>query len=165
MIKKLIKKVIRYIWVSLAKRQCCIYGKRLKVNGYSQFSKYTHIGDYANFNGMIIQGHGKVKIGDYFHSGMDCLIITDNHNYEGEAIPYDSTYVVKDVIIDDFVWIGSRVIILGGVHIGEGAIIQAGSVVVSDIPPYAIAGGNPAKVFKYRDIEHFMELKEKQAFN
>ena len=44
-------------------------------------------------------------------------------------------------------------------HIGEGAIIQAGAVVHGEIPPYAIVGGNPAKVFKYRDIEHFQKLK------
>jgi acetyltransferase-like isoleucine patch superfamily enzyme len=62
------------------------------------------------------------------------------------------------------VWLGSRVTILGGVTIGEGAIIQAGAVVVSDIPKYAIAGGNPAKVFKYRDIEHYERLKAENRF-
>lgn len=148
------------MWACLAKRQCCAYGKRLRVNNYSKFNKNTYIGDYANFSGMTIQGRGRVTIGNYFHSGQDCLIISENHNYEGKEIPYDSTYIVKEVVIDDFVWIGFRVIILGGVHIGEGAVIQASSVVVSDIPSYAIVGGNPAKVFKYRDIEHFMELKE-----
>ena len=81
--------------------------------------------------------------------------MTSNHNYEGGAIPYDDMAWVKDVVIGDFVWLGSRVIILPGVTIGEGAIIQAGAVVVRDIPPCAIAGGNPAEVFKYRDKEHF----------
>ena len=114
---------------------------------------------------MSIQGNGKVVIGNYFHSGEDCLIITHNHNYDtGDSIPYDKTYIYKDVIIEDFVWIGSRVTILPGVRIGEGAVIQAGSVVSSDIPSYAVAGGNPAKVFKYRDIEHFKKLKEEQKF-
>ena len=61
-------------------------------------------------------------------------------------------------------WIGSRVIILGGVHIGEGAIIQAGSVVVTDVPPCAIVGGNPATVFKWRNKEHYYKLKGKRAF-
>ena len=54
---------------------------------------------------------------------------------------------------------------LAGVTIGEGAIIQAGSVVVSNIPDYAIAGGHPAKVFKYRDIEHYTKLKSEGKFN
>lgn len=53
----------------------------------------------------------------------------------------------------------------GGVLIGEGAIIQAGSVVVSDIPACAIAGGHPAKVFKFRDKEHYYRLKEEGKFH
>lgn len=52
----------------------------------------------------------------------------------------------------------------GGVTIGEGAVIQAGSVVASNIPPLAVAGGAPAKVFKMRNAEHYYELKDKKAF-
>lgn len=52
--------------------------------------------------------------------------------------------------------------ILPGVKIGEGAIIQAGSVVVKDIEKYAIAGGHPAKTFKYRDIDHYEKLKQEK---
>ena len=61
-------------------------------------------------------------------------------------------------------WIGTNVIILGGVIIEEGAVIQAGSVVVNDIPACAIAGGHPAKVFKYRDKEHYLKLKQEGRF-
>lgn len=141
------------------------YGTDLKVNNYSIVTGNTIIKNHVNFNGMAIRGKGKVVIGNYFHSGESCLIITQNHNYDkGDAIPYDNTYICKDIIIGDFVWLGSRVTILPGVEIGEGAIIQAGSVVSSNIPPYAIAGGNPAKVFKYRDIEHFKKLKDEKKF-
>lgn len=55
-----------------------------------------------------------------------------------------------DIIIDDDVWIGYGATILSGVHIGQGAVVAAGAVVTSDIPPYAIVGGVPAKVIKYR---------------
>ncbi|ELN8649222.1 CatB-related O-acetyltransferase [Escherichia coli] len=55
-----------------------------------------------------------------------------------------------DVIIGHDVWIGSRCTILAGVNIGTGAIIAAGSVVTKDVPPYAIVGGVPAKVIRYR---------------
>ncbi|MGL5203415.1 MAG: CatB-related O-acetyltransferase [Cetobacterium sp.] len=54
------------------------------------------------------------------------------------------------IVIKDDVWIGTDTLILSGVIIGQGAIIAAGSVVVKDVPPYAIIGGNPAKVIKYR---------------
>jgi len=55
-----------------------------------------------------------------------------------------------DIIVSDDVWIGQRCIILSGVHIGQGAIVAAGAVVNKDVPPYAIVGGIPAKVIKYR---------------
>ena len=156
---------LRKKWTKRVKKQVGSYGERLIVNYPTYLSKNTHLGNYDNFNGMKIIGEGKVTIGDYFHSGPECVILNSNHNYEGEMIPYDSTNIVKDVEIGDFVWLGQRVFILGGVKIGEGAIIQACSVVVSDIPDYAIAGGSPAKVFKYRDIEHFKKLKEEGKFN
>ena len=141
-------------------------GTNLKVNRKSSVTKKTILGNNVNFNGMIIKGGGRVSIGDNFHSGEGCMMISQNHNYDfGEAVPYDNTYICKDIIIDDNVWLGDRVIVLAGVHIGEGAIIQAGSVVVDDISDFAIAGGHPAKVFKYRNIEHYHKLKEKQAFH
>ena len=92
------------------------------------------------------------------------LILTSNHNYEGEAIPYDNTMVDGDVTIEDNVWLGQNVTILQGVKIGEGAIIQAGSVVVSDIPACSIAGGHPAKVFKMRNEQHYYDLKSENKF-
>lgn len=144
-------------------KQC---GKGLYLGGQVEINDNTFIGDYCHFNGLNIHGKGKVTIGNYFHSGVECLILTQNHNYDnGTQIPYDDTYIYKDVEISDFVWIGSRVTILPGTKIGEGAIIQAGSVVHGEIPPYAIAGGNPAKVFKYRDIEHFKKLKDEKKFH
>ena len=93
------------------------------------------------------------------------MIITQNHNYEGEAIPYDDTYIYKNINIKDNVWFGHRVIVTGNVTIGEGAIVAAGSVVVKDVPDYAIVGGNPAKVIKFRDIEHYTKLKEQKKFH
>ena len=162
------KNIRRVYFTSIIKFLCKKYGQGLKVNGYSYFTKgIVEVGNNCNFNGMIIQAgkESKIKIGNYFHSGQECLIIAQNHNYEGTKIPYDSTYISKDVIIEDCVWFGSRVTVLGGVTIGEGAIIQAGSVVSSNIPAYSIAGGNPARVFKYRDWEHYEELKREKKFH
>lgn len=147
------------------KFQVTSYGKGLKVNGKSSFDRNVIIGNYSNFNGMIASGGGKIKIGDYFHSGVDCMIISGNHNYEGTEIPYDSTTIYKTIEIGDFVWFGNRVIVVGNVKIGKGAIIAAGSVVCNDVPEYAIVGGNPAKILKYRNIEHFKELEKRKSFH
>lgn len=135
------------------------------IHGWTHLTPQTVLGKNPNFNGMHVYGKGKVTFGNNFHSGIECMIITDYHNYEGTAIPYDETNITKDVSIGDNVWLGNRVIILGGVTIGEGAIIQAGAVVVKDIPPCAIAGGNPATVFKYRNKEHYEALKAEGKFH
>lgn len=166
-IKKLLRIVYylkRFFFTAIARKKCKFCGIRLRVNGFSTFTPNTVIGDYCNFNGMKISGNGKVTIGNYFHSGPDCRIICQNHNYEGLKIPYDETYICKDVTIGECVWLGTSVIVLGGVTIGNGAIIQAGSVVVNDIPDCAIAGGHPAKVFKYRNKEHYQELYQRGKF-
>lgn len=64
----------------------------------------------------------------------------------GDKLPEND----QDVIIEDGVWIGCNVTILKGVTIGRGAVVGAGSLVTKDVPPYAIAVGNPAKVIKSR---------------
>ncbi len=141
-------------------------GKGLHCNGSVHVTRHTELGDHVHFNGMKASGNGRLVIGDWFHSGEGLRIFTRNHNYDkGDAIPYDRTYITRDVVIGDFVWIGVQVILLPGTTIGEGAIIQAGSVVHGNIPAYAIAGGNPAKVFAQRDIERFNRLKAEGKFH
>lgn len=69
----------------------------------------------------------------------------------------------RNTTIGSDVWIGNNVIVPGGINIGSGAIIAAGSVVTKDVPPYAIFGGNPASLIRYRfstaEIDFLLELK------
>jgi chloramphenicol O-acetyltransferase type B len=160
-LKKFIKRILSKIFTRSAKLKVASFGDGSKVNFSCKFTTKTIIGKNCHFNGMVVSGNGKVSIGNNFHSGKECMIISSYHNYDnGTRIPYDDTYIDKDVAIEANVWLGSRVIILGGVTIGEGAVIQAGSVVTCDIPKFGVAGGHPAKVFKYRDIEHYIALKD-----
>ena len=161
---KIRSKIRRHIILGYVKshhNQLFVSGGPYKIS----LNRNTELGFNPNFNGLTINGNGRVIIGDNFHSGIECRIITANHNYKGDALPYDDTIITKDVFIGDNVWIGDRVIILGGVSIGEGAIIQAGSVVVKDIPPLAIAGGHPAIPFAWRDRTHYDNLKSKKKFH
>jgi acetyltransferase-like isoleucine patch superfamily enzyme len=159
-----IKNLKRALYTGIVKRMVGKHDEVLFVNAFSCVTKKTTLGKNVNFNGMSIQGGGAVVIGDNFHSGQSCMILTQNHNYEGEKIPYDNTYICKKTIIGNNVWLGHRVIILPGVCIGEGAIIQAGAVVTKDVPMCAKVGGNPAQVFKYRDKEHYEKLKQEEKF-
>jgi acetyltransferase-like isoleucine patch superfamily enzyme len=165
--KKLIIKSLKFFYKRKVLKNVVSYQEPLKVNGYSFVNKNTYLGKNVNFNGMKIKGDGKVIIGNNFHSGQDCVMITSYHKYDGgDAIPYDTKENIdKDIIIEDNVWLGDRVIVLGGVKIEEGSIVQAGAVVIKDIQKYSIVGGNPAKVFKYRDIEYYEKLKKEGKFH
>lgn len=163
-VKNFVKKLIKFAYKQKFKKCLTSYGEGLRVNGKCIGSGEIHIGKYCNFNGLTIQGNGCLKIGNYFHSGFDCLIINGNHNYEGEQIPYDASYVKKTITIGNCVWLGSKVTIVGNVNIGDGAIIGTGAVVCKDVPPMAIVGGNPAKILKYRNEQHYRQLEHEKKF-
>ena len=77
--------------------------------------------------------------------------------------PYASDRGKGDVVIGNDVWIGREALILSGVKVGDGAVIASRAVVVKDVPPYAIVGGNPAKVIRFRfepgQIEALLQLR------
>lgn len=70
-----------------------------------------------------------------------------------------------DIVVGDDVWFGCNVTVLSGVTIGQGAVIAAGTVVTKNIPPYAIAGGVPAKILKYRFSQEIINYLLKLDFN
>ena len=163
--KRQIKELISKFCTKISLKNVLNFGKGVRCNYRCHFTHKTQIGNNCHFNGMRISGEGKVIIGDNFHSGKNIRIITTFHNFDrGDALPYDNTCYSRDVIIGDNVWLGESVMILGGVKIGEGAVIQAGSVVCKDIPPLAVAGGHPAVAFKYRNKEHYEKLKDEGKY-
>ena len=95
--------------------------------------------------------HGPLEIGEKVMMGPDVVILTHTHNIDRTDIPMgDQGSRVAKVTIGNDVWIGMRSIIMPGVKIGNGAVIGAGAIVTKDVPDYAIVGGVPAKVIKYR---------------
>jgi acetyltransferase-like isoleucine patch superfamily enzyme len=155
----------RFFWRARVRLTAKATGKHIFIGGPCSVNSNTILGEHCSTNGLVVRGSGSVDIGDYVHTGTDLLILTSNHNYkDSTCLPYDDKHENKHVAIERAVWIGDRVIILGGVTIGEGAILQAGCVVTKDVPAMAIAGGSPAKVFKYRDSDHYQILAEQDKF-
>ena len=102
------------------------------------------IGEYS-----IIRGQGGVTIGDRVYTSPMTQIIAVNHVYDDPDIPFtDQGISAQGIIIDNDVWIGSNSVITDGVRINQGAVIAAGAVVTSDIPPHTVAAGVPAKIVK-----------------
>lgn len=100
---------------------------------------------------VVIYGHGSVEIGNNTLISMGCKILSSNHTIppQGHNIRDYPDMLLKTKIGND-VWIGANTVILGGVTIGDGSVIGAGSIVTKDIPSNVIAVGNPAKVLKER---------------
>lgn len=139
-------------------------GKDIRFERKSNFTKGSEVGDRTKVTQIHVFGLGKIKIGRYCRLSWNLRVHTSNHDWRGDLLPFGDGNIIKDVEIGDFVWIGSDVLLLPGTKIGEGAIIQGGSVVHGEIPPCSIAGGNPAKVFAMRDAEHFAKLKAEGRF-
>lgn len=119
---------------------------------------------------ILNYGNGQqLKIGNFCSIAGDTMFILNADHYVDTISTYP--YLVQmglegvtregvskgDIVIDDDVWIGYRSTILSGVHIGQGAVVAAGAVVTKDVPPYAIVGGVPAKVIKYRFSPEIIE--------
>ena len=93
---------------------------------------------------------GEIQIGDNVQIGPKTVIWGRDHGISKGELIRNQPHVKKPIVIGNDVWIGANVTVLKGVNIGDGAVIGAGSIVTKDIPEYAIAVGNPAKVIRYR---------------
>lgn len=105
---------------------------------------------------LRIMGMGLVKVKKHAMMGPDVFIISENHKYGVETF---NGYEVGQVIIGEYAWIGARAIILKDVVIGKYAIVGAGAVVTKNVPDYAIVGGNPARVLKFRKHKEEQEVQ------
>ena len=111
-----------------------------------------------NFNAtrdLSIQCCNKIEIGKDVLVASNVFICDYNHGASNLIGSYlENELVLGEVIIRDGVWIGQGACIMPNVHIGEKAIIGAGSVVTKDVPAYSVVGGNPAKIIKHINIKN-----------
>jgi maltose O-acetyltransferase len=111
------------------------------------------LGDHSGIGDDSVLGQdAEIRIGNDVMIGPQLLIFTANHRMgKGDLLRKQGFEPAEAVTIEDDVWIGARVIILPGVTIHTGAVIAAGALVNKDVPAYAIVGGVPAKILKYRE--------------
>lgn len=133
-------------------------------------------GSYGELNVVSFGDKTTLTIGNYVSISEDVTFLLDVEHYTDKVSTYPfrvkilhecqfEAFSKGDIVVDDDVWIGYGATIMSGVHIGKGAVIAAGAVVVKDVPPYSIVGGVPAKVIKYRFPEDIREKVGRLTFD
>ena len=131
---------------------------------------------YGELNVVSFGTKTKLQIGNYVSISEEVTFLLDVEHFTDRISTYPfrvkilhdcrfEAFSKGDIIVDDDVWIGYGAIIMSGVHIGKGAVVASGAVVTKDVPPYAIVGGVPAKVIKYRFSEEVIEKAGRLNFN
>ena len=167
------------IWIKrmllLRKNKTLAVGKKANIGYGSVFEGFNRIGDRTSFSGRMGRcsyiGAGSAisaNIGRYCSIAADVATISGKHPTKDWVTTHPAffstlkqcgkTYVQTELFaeateqtqIGNDVWIGYGARILGGIQIGDGAIVAAGAVVTQDVPDYAIVGGVPAKIIRYR---------------
>lgn len=151
-----------------------ILGQFIKIPEFCSFQGSITIGDYTTL-GVHNFFAGDIEIGKFCQIGGYVAIHSTNH-----PLNYPTTYINQSLFngelkklktsnkvkIGNDVWIGHNAIILGGVEVGDGAIIGAGSVVTKDVSSYSIVAGNPAREIKKRFTDSIInELLELEWWN
>ena len=146
----------------------------VKLNN-SHIGKYTRIGLYSEVTNATVGNFSVIAMDSVVGAGAHPTNLLSPHLifYKKGAWQWHEEWVGKidfndnkPIHIGNDVWIGRRCIIMDGVTIGDGAFVAAGAIVTKDVPPFAIVGGIPAKVIKYRFPEEMIKrLMEIQWWN
>lgn len=122
-------------------------GRKIKIGANTPIGRRSYI-----------DGRAQLTIGENVSISPDVQIITAQHDINDPSFKL----IKAPVTIEDYVWIGTRALILPGIHVGKGAVIAAGAVVTRDVPPFTVVGGVPAKPIKKRnqDLRYSTEWKK-----
>jgi acetyltransferase-like isoleucine patch superfamily enzyme len=142
--------------VDLGEGCATLMGLRLYTKGQITIGAHSVID-----RDCTLDGRGGITIGTNVNLAPEVMVLTAYHDPDSD----DFAGIEKAVVIEDYVWIATRAVILPGVKIGHGAVVGAGSVVTKDVPPRTIVAGNPAKVIRQRQGNQTYQLDYKRRFH
>jgi maltose O-acetyltransferase len=136
-------------------------GSTIFLNCKFDITKGLIIGSNSVINNNCrLDSRGKLTIGDNVSISNDVIILTADHDLNSSSFEGRN----KEVIIENYVWIGTRAMILPGVLIGKGAVIAAGTIVTKNIEPYNVVAGIPAKMINIRNSDLKYESSYSRLF-
>jgi len=144
---------IRHLWYRrvlgwyIGPRASILMGQHVQIGGIRDSGKRVSIGAGTIIHrGCELYTTGGLLIGENVNISPGVWLVTNGLDVDDPG----AALVQKPIVIDDRAWIGARATILGGVTVGEGAVVMAGAVVASDVAPYTVVGGVPARTVRSR---------------
>ena len=148
---------LRHTWYrcvlgwNIGPKAAILMGQHVQMAGVRTSGKKVFIGKRTVINqGCLLYTTGGLVIGDNVSISAGVWLVTGTHDMNNPGFP-DS---YRPITIGNYVWIGMRATLLGGVTVGEGAVVMAGAVVTHDVPPFAVVGGVPARVITQRTLQN-----------
>jgi acetyltransferase-like isoleucine patch superfamily enzyme len=146
----------RFMWLDMGEGCATLLGLKLYTRGQVSIGAHSVID-----RDCTLDGRGVITIGQNVNLAPEVMILTAAHDPDSD----DFAGIMKAVVIEDYVWVATRAIILPGVRIGCGAVVGAGSVVTKDVAAGTIVAGNPAKVIRIRKCEPKYQLNYDRLFH
>jgi len=140
--------------VRLAPNVSFANGERIAIGAHS------HVGARSSL--WAGDSTGRITLGHHALLGPEVFITASDYQFEPGIPVMDQPKNERDVVIGDEVWLGARVFVVAGVHIGDHCIVGAGSVVTKSLPPDSIAVGNPARVVGRRSEGVSLEVADRR---
>ncbi len=135
---------------SIGPHTVILMGQRVQMGGIRSDGKKTIIGDDTVINAdCLLYTTGGLIIGSHVSVSAGVWLVTGTHDINHPQFPDN----YKPIVIEDYVWIGMRATILGGVTLGKGCVVMAGAVVSRDVPPFSVVGGVPARIIRQRELQ------------
>jgi acetyltransferase-like isoleucine patch superfamily enzyme len=146
----------RFMWLDMGEGCATLLGLKLYTRGQVSIGAHSVID-----RDCTLDGRGGITIGKNVNLAPEVMVLTAAHDPDSD----DFGGIVKAVVIEDYVWVATRAMILPGVRIGRGAVVGAGSVVTKDVAAGTIVAGNPAKVIRERKCDPKYQLNYKRLFH
>src|SRR5437763_4974041 len=146
---------VRHAWYRhvlgwhIGPKAAILMGQHVQMAGVRTSGQKVSIGRGTVINqGCLLYTTGGLVIGEHVSISSGVWLVTGTHDMNDPQF----VDIYKPIVIGDYVWIGVRATILGGVTVGKGAVVMAGAVVTQDVPCYAVVGGVPARVIRQREM-------------
>jgi len=142
----MLAKIFKPVVLHIIDHEIRVWGDKSRV----ELASTSHV-----VNTLFNTISGKIVVGEYSFTGHNVSLLTGTHQYKLKMkermleFPLEN----RDIIIGKGVWIGSNAVVIGPCHIGDNAVVAAGSIVVASVPEGAVVAGIPAKVIQFIDFD------------